>query len=107
MSLDLKCLGRLCDDPVEKNINDKNIAAFSFVTDAGEKDEKAKRKPLFLNVNAFGNLATTILQYCKKGTQLLITGSVYNNSAYIKKTDGKPAASLNVTLEKIEFVSPK
>ena len=107
-SVDVKILGRLCDDPIERTTtNNKNFAAFSFVTDAGATDSNGKRKPLFININAWGKQSETIMKYCKKGTQLLITGNVYDISAYTRKTDGSPAPSINATLDHFEFSSPK
>ena len=108
MSLDVKCLGRLVRDPISRSTaTDKQLTAFTFVTDAGSTNSDGKRNPLYLNVNAWGKNGENIIKYCKKGTQLLTTGNVYENSTYTRKEDGQPAASLTITLEKFEFVSPK
>lgn len=109
MSLDVNALGRLLKDPAEKiSKNDKKYAQFTFVTDAGARDDKDKRKPLFLDITAWDKQAETILKYCKKGTQLKITGAVYDIAAFIGINDGAPHYNLSITLEKFEFVySPR
>lgn len=106
MSLDVNALGRLVKDPVSKTSkSEKLYAQFNFVTDAGARDNDKKRKPLFIDVIAWGSQAETILKYCKKGTQLKITGAVYDVSTFIGTTDNLPHYNLQVTLEKFEFVS--
>ena len=108
MAVHITCLGRLVADPVQRSsTSGKLVTSFSFVTNAIATDSNGKRKPLFLNVNAWGTQGDNIQKYCKKGTQLQVVGSIYDNTAYIKKTDGSPAASMNITLDHFEFTSPK
>ena len=103
MSADVKVLGRLVRDPVKRDFgSNSSFAAFTFVTDSGAKGQDGKRKPLFIDVSAWGKQGDTILQYCKKGTQLLITGTIYDNTTFNSK-NGEAVAKLTLTLEKFEF----
>ena len=97
-------LGRLVRDPVKRDFSGSSTcASFTFATDSGVKDGKLK-KPLFIDVTAWGKQADTILQYCKKGSQLLVFGTIYDNDTYNNK-QGQPVAKLSLTLKDFEFTA--
>ena len=102
--IDVHILGRLVRDPELKSVNNSNFAIFTFATDSNAKGQDGKRKPLFIEVTAWGRNADNIMQYCKKGTQLYISGVVYDEIAFIAK-DGNPKSKLSVTMDKFEFTS--
>ena len=107
MTMDVKYLGRLARDPERKTLpSGVKCVAFPFVTDAGAKGQDGKRKPLFSGVTVWGKQGDDIIKYCQKGTQLSITGHVYDNTAYTGK-DGTARPNLCITLEKFEFTSSK
>ena len=104
MAANITVLGRLVRDPVKRDFGSgSSYAAFTIATDSGVKDGKLK-KPLFIDVTAWGKQADTILQYCKKGSQLLIFGTIYDNDTYNNK-QGQPVAKLSLTLKDFEFTA--
>ncbi len=104
MAIDVKMLGRLARDPEQKTTpGGQNYVTFPFAVEVGAKDNTGAQKTLFVEVSAWGRQGETVATYCKKGTQLLITGNVFDCSAYMGK-DNQPKGKLSVTLEKFEFV---
>ena len=103
MAANVTVLGRLVRDPVKRDFGGSTCTSFTFATDSGVKDGKLK-KPLFIDVTAWGKQADTILQYCKKGSQLLIFGTIYDNDTYNNK-QGQPVAKLSLTLKDFEFTA--
>ena len=70
-----------------------------WTTDAGEKKDEAS----FFNVVAFGKTAETIAQYFKKGSQILIDGSL-KQERWTDKQTGQNRSSVKIRCEKFSFV---
>ena len=105
MAANVTVLGRLVRDPVKRDFGGSTCTAFTLATDSGVKGSDGKhKKPLFIDVTAWGKQADTILQYCKKGSQLLIFGTIYDNDTYNNK-QGQPVAKLSLTLKDFEFTA--
>ena len=104
MAANVTVLGRLVRDPVKRDFGGSTCTSFTFATDSGVKGSDGKRKPLFIDVTAWGKQADTILQYCKKGSQLLIFGTIYDNDTYNNK-QGQPVAKLSLTLKDFNFTA--
>lgn len=105
MAANVTVLGRLVRDPVKRDFGGSSCTAFTLATDSGVKDSTGKhKKPLFIDVTAWAPKADTILQYCKKGSQLLIFGTIYDNDTYNNK-QGQPVAKLSLTLKDFEFTA--
>lgn len=72
--------GNLTKDPVTKE-GKTSVTRFTIAdnyTDNGDK------KTNFFNITAFGKAGETIEKYCKKGSPLIVTGSMKTN-AYTDK----------------------
>ena len=59
----------------------------------------------FLLIKSFGKQAENIEKYCDKGSQLAITGSIYNNNYEDK--DGNRHYEYNFIAHTVEFISTK
>lgn len=93
--------GRLTRDPQAKIISvkgeQKTICSFDVANNAPGKRDSA----VFVHCTAWEKLAECILKYCKKGSRVLVEGSLIGH----KNKDG--LAVLSVQCNKIEFLSPK
>jgi single-strand DNA-binding protein len=78
--------------------NGKLVASFSLALNEG-KD----KPPLWVRVSAWEKLAEIVVQYVTKGKQVAVVGRLSQPNAYITK-DGKPAASYEITAEKIQLL---
>ena len=63
---------------------------------------EGKDKTTFFNVSAYGSAGKNCAQYLDKGRKVLVEGTV-SARAYVDK-DGKPAASLQLSTYKVEFL---
>lgn len=71
----INLVGRLTKDPELKTKGDVKYCLFSLaVKRIGKKDETD-----FFNCTAFGKTAEVIAEYCKKGRELGVTGSIEFN----------------------------
>ena len=67
-----------------------------------DKNDEQKEKTTWFKVTAWRQLAEVCNQYVHKGMQVMAVGTV-EASAYIGK-DGQPAASLELTADKVIFL---
>ena len=81
--------------------NGKLVASFSLALNEG-KD----KPPLWVRVSAWEKLAEIVVQYVTKGKQVAVVGRLSQPNAYISK-DGKPAASYEITAEKIQLLGSR
>ena len=76
-----------------------NVATKRVWKDAnGEKQEETT----WFRCAAWGKLADTVSQYLKKGSGVLVTGTVKANA--FTKQDGTPGASLEVHIDQLRFL---
>lgn len=96
--------GRLTGDPESKQSqNGQAIANFSLADNHG-KDNQGQDKATFFRCSAFGKSAELILNSCKKGHLLTVTGRL--ESSQYTNQQGQQATSLNVTLDRFGFCEP-
>ena len=93
-------IGNLCGDPVSRATQSgKTVCQFTIAVnrrDRGETD--------FFRINAWEKLGDNCAKWLIKGKKVAVVGSV-NATAYIAQ-DGKARASLEVTAQDVEFLSP-
>ena len=93
--------GRLTRDPQAKTIlvkgEQKTVCSFDVANNAPGKKDNA----VFVHCTAWEKLAECILEYCKKGSRVLVEGSLVER----RNKDG--LAVLSVQCNRIEFLSPK
>lgn len=97
----LNVIGRLGRDPSSKDMNGKQVCAFSVAVD-GRKDSTGKKQTLWLEVRAWGKLAENCQKYLTKGRQVSIVGALE-----VKEwagRDGHKRTSVGVIANQIEFL---
>ena len=101
--ISISSLGHLAANPVERDTSTGGkFVAFPLATNS--KDGKTT---IYLSCNAFGSTAKTIMQYLKKGAQILIYGTMYELTTYKSKTDDTIKPQMSVTIDRFEFCSNK
>ena len=76
-------IGRMVKDPEVKSMpNGKGVCSFTIATNKSYKDSTGKKIESvdFHNIVAFGGIVSVISQYCKKGSQLYVEGSLATRS---------------------------
>ena len=92
-------VGRLTKDPVQKmTAQGKPVVAFTVACNR-DKDNAE-----YISCRAYGKTAELLTQYCKKGSQIGLNGSVH---AYTTDRDGQKEYHQEVLVNSIEFLSPK
>ncbi|MFA5758103.1 MAG: single-stranded DNA-binding protein [Clostridia bacterium] len=97
---EVNILGRVVAKPEMNNIN---IARFSVaVSRTYTKDNEKVEKTSFIDVDAFGRNAETLVKYCDKGRLLSIRGDLVQDKWTDK--DGTKRSKLFVKLFRFDFV---
>ena len=93
-------IGNLCGDPVSRATQSgKTVCQFTIAVnrrDRGETD--------FFRISAWNQLGDNCAKWLIKGKKVAVVGSI-SATAYIAQ-DGKARASLEVTAQDVEFLSP-
>lgn len=97
--LELTATGNLTADPVMANTATK---VCHFTLAANDR----KNNATFIRCSAFDKAADLIMQYCRKGSKLFVSGRP-SARAYTTKSDNTPRASLELAVNQFEFLSPK
>ena len=100
-------MGRLTRDPEVRygqGANSTAIGKFSIAVDRRFKRE-GQPDADFFNCTAFGRQAEFVEKYLKKGTKIVISGSVQNDN-YTDK-DGNQRYSVQIICDEIEFAESK
>lgn len=103
MSANVSILGNL-GRAVESRINENGtfVANFTFASNSVKNTPRgAEKKTDWFRVTAIGKQAETLAEYAKKGTRLLIQGSL-SLSAW-KDRQGKPQYSADLLLQDFQF----
>lgn len=95
----LTIIGNLTRDPETRSTKDgDSVTNFTVAVNRSSGDAD------FFRVACWGNLGENCAKYLSKGKKVAVIGSVYA-SAY-KDSEGNPAASLEVSAARVEFLSP-
>lgn len=98
-------MGRLTRDPeISSSTSGTTFARFSIAVDRKIKTE-GQPEADFFNCTSFGKQAEFIERYLKKGTKIVITGRLQNDS-YTNK-DGQKVNSTKIITEEVEFAESK
>lgn len=102
-------MGRLTRDPELRYHSgaegDLAIARFSLAVDRKGRKKDGSSDADFFNCTAFGHKAEFVNRYLIKGTKILLTGRVQNET-YTNR-DGQKVYSVQVIAEEIEFAESK
>lgn len=92
-------VGRLTKDPVQKmTAQGKPVVAFTVAVNVNRDTAE------YISCRAYGKTADLLVQYCRKGSQIGLNGSVH---AYTTDRDGAREYHQEVLVNSIEFLSPK
>ena len=93
-------IGNLCGDPVSRATQSgKTVAQFTIAVNRRDKGEVD-----FFRISAWDKLGDNCAKWLIKGKKVAVVGSI-SATAYIGQ-DGKARASLEVTAQDVEFLSP-
>ena len=99
-------VGRLVADPeVKESENGKKYSNFTIAVQRSYKNADGVYDADFLDVVAFGPMAETTSEYCKKGDIIGIKGRVETSS--YEKEDGEKKKSTQIVADRISFISSK
>lgn len=98
-------MGRLTRDPeISSSTSGTTFARYSIAVDRKIKTE-GQPEADFFTCTSFGKQAEFVEKYLKKGTKILITGRLQNDS-YTNK-DGQKVNVTKIITEGVEFAEPK
>lgn len=99
-------MGRLTRDPELRTTTAQvTVATFTLAVDRKFKNASGEKQADFISIVAWRNTADFVGKYCKKGSKLLVTGSIQTRT-YDDK-DGKKVYVTEVVAEDIEFAESK
>ena len=82
------------------------MAGFTIaVNDGYSKDADGNPIVDFFNCNAWGKQGENIVKYCKKGSKILVCGSIHQRS--YEAQDGTKKYTTEVTVNESQFLSSK
>ena len=98
-------MGRLTRDP-EVRYSDDNKAVGRFVLAVDRKFKKDGGPTAdFFNCTAFGKTAEFVEKYLRKGTKILLTGSIQNDN--YTNGHGEQVYAMQVIVDEMEFAESK
>ena len=99
-------VGRLVADPeVKESENGKKYSNFTIAVQRSYKNADGVYDADFLDVVAFGPMAETTSEYCKKCDIIGIKGRVETSS--YENEDGEKKKSTQIVADRISFISSK
>ena len=99
-------VGRLVADPeVKESENGKKYSNFTIAVQRSYKNADGVYDADFLDVVAFGPMAETTSEYCKKGDIIGIKGRVETSS--YENEDAEKKKSTQIVADRISFISSK
>jgi len=85
--------------------NDRKVVNFNIAVRRDYKNENKEYESDFFNCSAFGNTASFLVNYFKKGQELLLIGHLQNNQW--ETESGEKRTAINVIVESVEFCGSK
>ncbi len=92
--------GRLSKDPDIRTAGETTVARFSLAVGRKYKKDE-EREADFISCVAFGNQATFIEKYFKKGDAMTLDGHIQTGS--FKNKDGQTVYTTDVIIDSVEF----
>lgn len=98
-------MGRLTRDPeVRYSEDNKAVGRFALAVDRKFKKDGGPTADFF-NCTAFGKTAEFVEKYLKKGTKILLTGSIQNDN--YTNGHGEQVYAMQVIVDEMEFAESK
>lgn len=99
----LTIIGNLTADPVTNTVNEKNVCNFTVAVNRRNRRENQPEADFF-RVAAWNRIGENCSKFLAKGKKVCVVGPV-SVRTYTAQ-DGSTRASLEVTAEDVEFLSP-
>lgn len=97
-------IGNLCNNP-ELRSTSSGVSVCSFTVAVNRKKTKdGQQETDYFNVTAWRERGETCAKYLSKGKKVSVVGPV---SVRTWESNGKHGASLEITAEEVEFLSPR
>lgn len=102
----LNIIGNVTKDPELRKVKTNNgeISVCDFTV--AVNDRRKKDESTFFRCTAWRGLAEVVCQFVSKGKKIAVTGSV-SAHAYMSKDSKEPRAMLDVSVNDVEFLSPR
>ena len=101
MSAKVVIIGRLGQDPQTRQAGSSSVVSFNVGVRTSQKSQDGYISNWY-ECSAWGQLGERVMQYCKKGSQVVVIGDLALTE-YTK--DGKTRFNLRVTANSVDFVS--
>ena len=102
----LMIIGNVTKDPEMRTTQGGiQVCNFTVAVNRRQRNQHGQQEADFFKVTAWRQLGEVCAQYLAKGRKVAVVGQV-SASAYMG-SDGKPRASLEMTADDVEFLSPK
>ena len=99
-------IGNLTRDPDFRTTQSGiTVCSFTVAVNRRQTAEAGKQEADFFRVTAWRQLAEICQRYLQKGSKVAVVGSVALNT--YQGNDGQQRASLEVTADEVEFLSPR
>lgn len=101
----LTIIGNLTRDPeLRTTTTGKNVCSFTVAVNRRQKKDQQQTEADFFRVSAWDQKADVCSKFLSKGKKVCVIGAV---SVRTYESNGKTNASLEVTADEIEFLSPR
>ena len=98
-------MGRLTKDPeISSSTSGTTFARYSLAVDRKFKSDDGPKADFF-NCTSFGKQAEFVEKYLKKGTKILLTGSIQNDN--YTNGHGEQVYAMQVIVDEMEFAESK
>ena len=99
-------VGRLVKDPeLRKTNSDMAVSNFTLAVDNTAKEADGTRGTLFIDCRVFGDKATNLCKFTRKGSKVAIDGGL--NQRNYERQDGSKGKAIEILVDSVEFLDPK
>lgn len=103
---EVRLIGNLTKDPESRAAGSHTIVGFSIAVNRKSKgsDGQAKEEVSFFDCEAWNKTGELVMQYCKKGRQVLVCGRLQQDRW---EKDGVKRSKIKVVADNIQFLGSK
>lgn len=100
-------IGNLTKDPESRQAGTHTVCSFSIAINRRSKGQDGQQKDevSFIDCESWDKTADLVMQYCSKGKQVLVQGSLKQDRW--QTTDGQNRSKLKVIVNNVQFLGPK
>lgn len=100
-------IGNLTKDPESREAGTHTVCSFSIAVNRKSKgqDGQQKEEVSFVDCEAWDKTANLVMQYCSKGKQVLVQGSLKQDRWQTQ--DGQNRSKLKVVVNNVQFLGAK